>query len=112
VEYSRRIDNGVGRDFSTDEYATVMAILDEYGAEKWHGEHSRVHLAVLKVANGSVQRLRDCIEVAKTDYRDALAAAEYPAYCKMGWRRDLPTEDRDRLIESDWRQYDTWLNQQ
>jgi hypothetical protein len=39
----------VCRDFSADEYASVMAILSEYGTEKWHRETTRVQLAALKV---------------------------------------------------------------
>jgi hypothetical protein len=85
-------------------------MLSEYGTEKWHREPIRVQLAALKVANGSVQKLRACIESAKRDYRDALAAAEYPAYFKIGFRvRELPAEERSRIIDSDWRQYEEWL---
>lgn len=98
------------RDFSADEYGPVMATPCEYGTEKWHREPARVQLAALKVANGSVRKLRACIESAKRDYRDALAAAEYPAYCKIGFRvRELPAEEQGRIIDSDWRQYEEWL---
>jgi hypothetical protein len=42
--------------------------------------------------------------------RDALAAAEYPAYCKTGFQvRELPAEQRRRIIDGDWRQYEEWL---
>jgi hypothetical protein len=82
-------------------------MLREYGTEEWHREPTRVQLAALKVANGNVQRLRACIDSAK---RDALAAAEYPAYCKIGFRvRELPAEERRRIIDGDWQQYDEWL---
>jgi hypothetical protein len=98
------------RDFSADEYGTVMAALSEYGTEKWQREAARVQLAALKVANGSVQQLRACIELAKRDYRDVLAAAEYPAYYKIGFQvRKLPAEEQSRIIHSDWRQYEEWL---
>lgn len=100
----------VRRDFSADEYASVMAILSEYGTEKWHRERARVQLAALKWANGSVRRLRTSVGSAKCDYRDVLAGAEYPAYSKIGFRiRELPAEDRDRVIDGDRRQYDEWL---
>ena len=78
--------------------------------EKWHHEPSRVQLAALKVANGSVQRLRACVESAKRDYRDAFSAAEYPAYHKIGFGvRKLPAEEQSRIINSDWQQYEEWL---
>jgi hypothetical protein len=98
------------RDFSADEHSTVMATLSEYGTEKWQREPARVRLAALNVANGSIQELRACIELAKRDYRDVLAAAEYPAYYKIGFHvLKLPPEEQSRVIQSDWRQYDEWL---
>ena len=104
------VERVVCRDFTADEYAAVTAMLAEFGTVRWHGEPTRVQLAVLKVANGSVQKLRACIDSAKRDYRDALAAAEYPAYCKIGFRvRELPEKDRRRIIDQDWRQYEEWL---
>jgi hypothetical protein len=82
----------VCRDFPAEEFTSVMAIVSEYGTEKWHRERTRVQL--LKVADGSVPRLRACIDSAKRDYRDALAAAEYPAYCRLGFRvRELPVAE-------------------
>ena len=104
------VERIVRRDFSPAEYDTVMAMLGEYGTEEWHAGPTRVQIATLKMADGSVQKLRECIEVAKRDYRDALGAAEYPAYCKILLRvRDLPDEEKNRIFDSDWRQYQEWL---
>jgi hypothetical protein len=90
---AEEVQRVVYQDFSADEYASVMAILSEYGTEKWHRETTRVQLATLKVANGSVEKLRACVASAKRDCRDALAAAEFPAYCKTGFRvQELPAE--------------------
>jgi hypothetical protein len=99
----------VRRDFPADEYVAVMAVLNDYGTKSRHRERSRVQLAALKTANANVQKLRACIESAKRDYRDALAAAEYPAYCQILFGRSANAEDRNRIIESDWRQYEDWL---
>ena len=104
------VERIVRRDFRTDEYGTVTAMLSEYGTEKWHREPARAQLAALKVASGSVQKLRGCIDSAKRDYRDALAVAEYPAYFKIGVRvRPLPEKERRQIIDEDWRQYEDWL---
>lgn len=103
------VERIVRRDFSADEYARVMGILNEYGTETWHREVTRVQLAVLRTSNANVETLRACVESAKGDYRDALAAAEYPGYLQMDWGRNRPTEEIDRIIESDWRQYAEWL---
>ena len=58
------VERIVRRDFSADDYATVMTILDGYGRENWHRERERVQLAALKVANASIEKLRACIESA------------------------------------------------
>jgi hypothetical protein len=104
------VERIVRRDFTADEYSTVTAMLNEYGTEKWHRESTRARLAALKLANGSVRRLRVSIDSTKRDYRDALAAAEYPSYFNVGSRvRELPIKERNRLIDEDWRQYEKWL---
>lgn len=104
------VDRVVCRDFVAEEYDAVTAMLSEYGKERWHREPTGVQLAALKAANGNQQKLRACIESAKRDYRDALAAAEYPACSKIGFRlSELPAKERSRIIGSDWRQYEEWL---
>lgn len=104
------VERVVHRDFPADEYTAVLAILDEYGTEKWHRERARVQLAALKMANASMQRLRAYIDVAKRDYRDVLLAAEYPACGKAGFQvQKLPANERSRIYESDWQQYQEWL---
>ena len=104
------VERVVCRDFTAAEYTTVTGMLNEYGTENWHREPTRVRLAALKVANGSVQKLRACIDAAKRDYRDALAAAEFPAYSKIGFRvRESPEKERRRIIDNNWRQYEEWL---
>jgi hypothetical protein len=104
------VERIVYRDFPAEEFASVMTILNEYGTDKWHREPARVRLAALKVADGSMPRLRTCMELAKRDYRDALVAAEYPAYGKIRFQvRRLPEDEQRRIIDSDWQQYDSWL---
>ena len=85
-------------------------MLDEYGKESWQREAHRVRLAALKLAAGNVEKLRYEIEGAKCDYRDVLAAAEYPSYMKrMSPSAALPTEEERRIIDADWKQYQDWL---
>lgn len=99
------------REFSDEQFSTVITLLKEYGTEAWQRECPRVQLAALKLADGSLEKLRAQIEVAKRDYRDVLAGAEFPAYCKAGFRhlRELLVEERLRIINADRRQYDEWL---
>ena len=100
----------VRRDFSADEYDTVMATLSEYGTGKWEPELARVRLAALKLADGSLQKLRAAIELAKCDFRDALTAAEYPSHWKrMSQSPKLSTQELKQVINSDSQQYEEWL---
>jgi hypothetical protein len=104
------VERIVRREFPDEQFAPITALLNEYVHERWQRESSRVRLAVLKLAHGSVEKLRVHIEAAKSDYRDVLAAAEYPDYCKIGFRiRELPADEQRRIINRDWKQYEDWL---
>jgi hypothetical protein len=72
------------------------------------GEH-RIHLAILKLGNRNLERLRFHVEVANNDSRDVLAQAEYPEYGRAlaGFP---PVDQQKRIIDSDWKQYQEWLN--
>lgn len=101
------VERIVRRDFPVEQFDAVMAILNEYGTERWHRESFRVQLAVLKMADGSMDRLRTWIKVAKSDYRDVLSPAEYPSQMKTG--RHTSERERRRMSESDKQQYLEWL---
>jgi hypothetical protein len=104
------VERIVRRDYPAERVPEVLAILDEYGRETWQRESHRVRLAALKLATGSVERLHCEIEGAKRDYRDVLAAAEYPGYFRQvpGPGR-LPTEEVQQIIDADWKQYQDWF---
>src|SRR5580700_8675160 len=99
------------REFSDEQFSTVITLHKEYGTEAWQRECPRVQLAALKLAGGSLEKLRAQIETAKRDYRDGLAVADFRAYCKAGFRhmRELPEDERVRIINADWHQYHEWL---
>lgn len=100
----------VCRDFTADDYATVTAMLKECGLDTFERGVARVRLAALKLASGSVQKLRSSVDLARRDYRDVLSAAEYPAYVKIAFgRQKLPEKEQRRIIDEDWRQYQEWL---
>ena len=83
------------REFSDEQFSTVITLLKEYGTEAWQRECPRAQPAALKLADGSVEKLRAQIETAKRDYKGVLAGGEFPAYCKVGFRRirELPTDE-------------------
>lgn len=56
--------------------AIVLEMLDRYGIEWYERERDRVQVAVLKLSNGDLERLKTMVSHAKMDYRDTLAAAE------------------------------------
>lgn len=103
------VERIVERDFKY-EFTTVMSLLNELKTEERDSGTARVQLAALKLANGSVERLRSKIESAKRDYRDVLAYAEYPEYIRNGFRvHELPADEQLRMIDNDWKQYNEWL---
>ena len=102
------VERIVWRDFAPDEIETVMTLLGEYDESRQ--EPIRVRLAALKLADGDLEKLRAHIQLALRDYRDALAAAEYPVYMKTGFRVGKLAEDQKaRIVEDDWRQYEEWM---
>ena len=105
------IERLVRRDFAPEHVDHVLSVLDEYGTEDWHREPERVRAAVLKLAAGSLEQLRMHIAAAKMDFRDVLSDAEYPLYTKRWFHIDKLSEDeRQRIIDSDWKQYQDWFN--
>jgi hypothetical protein len=99
----------VRRDFPNIPEAEVLAILDEYGADRWHRERDRVQLAVLKLAAGDSQALLSQLSTALKDYRDVLAYAEYPTDIMNGWDYKYKPGEHERIYEEDWNQYQQWL---
>ena len=72
----------IRRDFPPDQVDTALALLAQYGNESHEREFHRVRAAILKLANGDLDVLERQIASAKMDYRDTLAAAEYPRYTR------------------------------
>jgi hypothetical protein len=99
------------RGFPLGQFDTVMAVLAEYGTEDWEHEVHRVRLVVLKLAAGDLTVLRQEIDLAKHDFRDVLAYAEYPEYMmKVSPGFNLPKKQVQDVIARDRSQYENWLN--
>lgn len=105
----RDVERVVCREFP-GEVEAAMAMLLEYGAETWQPEPDRVRLAVLKLADRDLGQLRYHVDMAKRDYRDVLAFAEYPEYMARVPPSGKAPDSRERaVIERDWTQYHAWL---
>src|SRR5262245_37698429 len=68
----------VQKTFPESNWARVLELLEGYGVESSERECERVQFAILKLSEGSEQKLREFITVAKRDYRDVFFWAEYP----------------------------------
>jgi hypothetical protein len=104
------VERIVRRDFPTAIFDDVLAMLHEFGTEQWEREAPRVRLAALKLAAGDIKGLRYAIGLAKCDYRDVLAQAEYPSYIKhVPPTGRLSAAEVQKIINADWNQYHDWL---
>lgn len=99
---TRRLFSGVPE-------ATVLEVLDQYGAKSYERERDRVQIAILKLSGGDLKRLAEMVALAKADYRDALAAAEYPLEFRASGRFEPPAAELDRIRQEDRRRYLDWL---
>jgi len=99
----------IRRLFSGVPEATVLELLDQYGAESYERDRDRVQIAILKLIGGDLKRLAETVALAKADYRDALAAAEYPLEFRASGRFEPPAAEMDRIRQEDRRQYLDWL---
>ena len=100
------------RDFGEALLFEVFSILNEYGKQDWNEPSSRVQLAILKLANGDINKLSEQTKVAIRDYRDVLAEAEYPRYSKEIGLGDVEEDYRNRVINDDWLQYSQWFEKE
>ncbi|MAT97502.1 MAG: hypothetical protein CL608_10205 [Anaerolineaceae bacterium] len=72
----------VAEQFPDEDSAKILALLYRYESPAAAGR-LRVQLAILKLSKGNVDRLREYVEVARTDYRDVLFWAETPEQTKV-----------------------------
>lgn len=90
------------------QYTHARQELERYGIESHEQEAVRVRLAVLKLAGADLRQMHSYIDAAKSDFRDVLAWAEFPAQMQSdSWR--LPPHQQQPLIAQDRKQYEDWL---
>ena len=93
------------REFSEDEVPEALTILSQHGRCDLDVDVHRIRAAAVKVANGDIRLLKNVIRT--WDYRDILAAAEYPEY--RNCRTFRSRRERATVICSDDKQYRDWL---
>ena len=88
----------------------VIAILNQYGTEPYEKEIVRVRLDILKLAGNSIEEVEKWVDIAKKDYRDILASAEYPnELLAPTWK--MPKHEVSRIRATDRNQYEEWVNE-
>jgi hypothetical protein len=97
----------VERDFPSSQRTTVYERLLTCGTEPHHRDNDRVRMAVLKLSGGDLNKLEETLRTALLDYRDVLAWAEEPRFCRAGF--SLSDEARQRLQQEDRAEYEAWL---
>jgi len=98
------------RDFGDKCFSQVMEILHEYGKQEWNRPGSpRVRLAILKLANGDLEKLKEHTKVAIVDFRDVLTMAEYPRFTNEIGFNKADKKVENEVINDDWNQYREWF---
>jgi hypothetical protein len=98
----------VRQEFPQCEAEEVMTILEAYGKLAYEREDRRVQLAILKLSEGNLDQLRANVKIAKQDYRDVLAYAEYPSEMRHPtWQ--MEAQRVEAIRQEDRKQYLEWL---
>ena len=97
------------RDFVPADEPVAARLLAEY-ARATSAATPRTMLAALKLANGTIAGLKNGIRMALVDYRDILMVAEYPRDSKVRWTAPMSEEERQKIYDEDWKEYEEWLN--
>lgn len=84
--------------------------LNAYGKESFHRELSRVRLGILYLAYQEPEKLDSFIDLACTDYRDLLCAAEYPHSSRRWGIREKDPKKYKRLQDKEKKEYLAWID--
>jgi hypothetical protein len=98
------------RDFHGDQTFKALSLLGGCGTGEVEEVRDRIHAAVLKLARGNIERLRQLTDTAKADPRDVIAEAEYPRYLNARNPSGLSTPEQQAIIDADWAEYHAWLS--
>lgn len=96
--------------FPNHDTTQTLQLLDEFHTRVAEVA-PRVQLAILKLSDGDLERLRYYLDAAKCDYRDVILPAENPEFLRLPMDSWLAMSDaeKDRLSNRDVQQYLDWL---
>jgi hypothetical protein len=72
----------------------------------------QIRLAIIKLANGNLDELRQHVQTAKSDWREVIVAAENPEEWSIGFSESEKLDEKTRreIAARDRQQYLDWLN--
>lgn len=96
------------REFPND-IESVTTKLEQVNSDSEAGQR-RISAAILKLANRELDELDSLIEKANFDFRDIVAAAEYPRNSQHLFDERTTKEQLESEYQNDWDDYNVWLN--
>jgi hypothetical protein len=87
----------------------VVGILEAYGREEFHREVERVHLGILRLSGTNLEMIEQHTNLACSDFRDLLIAAEYPLTFSKNALKEKDPAKYAKLEQKEREQYDQWL---
>jgi hypothetical protein len=84
MELEQRSIDRIAREFSVSDQTSVIELLSTYSGR----ESGRVTWDILELSKGSLEKIREYVQAAQTDYRDILYWAEYYDHDPMLRGRD------------------------
>ena len=110
IDYKELIPVALRAMYSDEQYRVQVQVqLDAYGRESYQREKYRVILGVLYLTSQEQDKLSSFIELACTDYRDLLCAAEYPHSSGCGRLKDKDPEKYRKLQVKEEKEYLSWV---
>lgn len=101
------VEKKVQQLFASKVWPDVRTVLNEF-VDIFPMGKARVHLALLKLSDGDLVKLRHFVKLANEDSRDVVAHAEYSSQMR-NQKRKSPKSIEGILLE-DCQQYLDWLN--
>jgi hypothetical protein len=110
INYSRNLVIEKAKQcFPNEDPQKIIAILDEYGTDSNERDRERVQIAILKLSGENIDHLHMHVSMAKRDYRDILAYAEYPEEMSDFTGKISDQETVNNIRKRDRQQYLNWL---
>jgi hypothetical protein len=97
------------RDFGTTQAGLALSIVEEFGKQDWNRASPRVWLAILKLANGDLDRLREITATAIAITATCWRGPNTPAIHGRSVFSMRRKSTKQAAIDDDWKQYCRWL---